>query len=82
MTNNMDSISDDIKLKMIKRMYRNINDAVDLVADFGPDVLPPKEVLQRYIFPAMKEFDVKTVPAKWKSDYDEWVVTEGQNTQT
>lgn len=66
-------MDDTMKLALIKRMYDNIIDAVDLIADWAPSVLPDQDILFRYIFPAMEEFGVTTIPPEWQKDHAEYV---------
>jgi hypothetical protein len=65
-------MDDDIKIAMLKRMYTNIIDAIDLIADWAPSVLSEKDILFKYVFPAMKEFGVTKVPPEWQKDYKEY----------
>ena len=60
--------------KLLMAMYRSINDAIELVAEWGPDVLSPEEVMEKYMYPTIKKLDIQEedIPEKWRAGYYKW----------
>lgn len=61
--------------KLLLEMYKSINDAIELVAEWGPDVLSPEEVLEKYMYPTIKKLSIaeEEIPVRWREGYRQWV---------
>jgi len=63
--------------KLLLAMYNSINDAIELVAEWGPDVLSPEEVMEKYMYPTIRKLNIaeEDIPKKWRKGYSSWVAT-------